>query len=218
MTRATVLKFAVLSAFAVATVGSLNTTGQLGANVRSPGYSVLSNGRGGTNVESVVYTPQMHFDKKRSLAAFKKTVYPLLREHCAGCHSTANHFGSGAQAPLTADADVNLAQEYALTRVDFRTPADSKLVVRMSVDRHNCFGSSCAEKGKEMLAAVTAWRDAVADMIPPIPRGVPESTKITGQEILSWIDACIASAQTRNAATEKNVRTMGALYTRSGEI
>lgn len=189
MKRTTLLKFAVLPAFVVATVGSLNTTGQLGANVRSPGYSVLSNGRGGTNVEGVVYTPQMHFDKQRLLEAFKKTVYPLLREHCSGCHSTANTFGSGAQAPLTADPDVNLAHEYALTRVDFRTPADSKLVVRMTIDRHNCFGSSCAEAGKEMLAAVTAWRDAIADMIPPVPRGVPESEKISEQQILSWIDA-----------------------------
>jgi hypothetical protein len=40
-----------------------------------------------------------------------------------------------------------------------------------------------------MLAAVTAWRDAVADMIPEVPRGVPQSTKITEQQILDWIDA-----------------------------
>jgi hypothetical protein len=131
----------------------------------------------------------MHFDKKRSEEAFKKMVYPLLREHCAGCHSTANRFGSGAQAPLTADADVNLAHAYALTRVNFRDPKNSKLVVRMGIDRHNCFALSCAEASKEMLAAVTAWRNAIADMIPPVPRGVPESTKITEQEILSWIDA-----------------------------
>jgi hypothetical protein len=32
-----------------------------------------------------------------------------------------------------------------------------------------------------MLAAVTAWRDAVADMIPTLPRGVPESMKISEQ-------------------------------------
>lgn len=74
----------------MATVGSLNTTGQLGANLRSPGYSVLSNGRGGTNVEGVVYTPQMHFDKQRSLEAFKRTVYPVLREHARAFYE---HFG-----------------------------------------------------------------------------------------------------------------------------
>ena len=98
----------------------------------------------------------MGFDKKRSLEAFKTTVYPVLRANCAGCHSTQNKSASGAQAPLHADVDVNLAHEYALTRVNFREPADSKLVVRMAIDRHNCFGESCAAAAKTMLAAVTA--------------------------------------------------------------
>jgi hypothetical protein len=35
--------------------------------LRNPGYSELSNGRGGVNVEAVTYSPDMHFDKKRSL-------------------------------------------------------------------------------------------------------------------------------------------------------
>ena len=102
------------------------------------------------------------FDKKRSLKAFQETIYPLLRANCSGCHSTENRTASGAQAPLHADADVNLAHEYALTRVNFRQPENSKLVVRMSIDRHNCFDTSCAAAGKKMLAAVVAWRDRVA--------------------------------------------------------
>jgi hypothetical protein len=40
-----------------------------------------------------------------------------------------------------------------------------------------------------MLEAVTAWRDAVADMIPEVPRGVDESTQITGEQVLAWIEA-----------------------------
>jgi hypothetical protein len=40
------------------------------------GFSVLPDGRGGTNVESIVYPETMGFDKKRSLEAFKSTVYP----------------------------------------------------------------------------------------------------------------------------------------------
>ena len=43
------------------------------------GFAVLPDGRGGTNVESVVYTDAMGFDKKRSLEAFQTTVYPVLR-------------------------------------------------------------------------------------------------------------------------------------------
>ena len=38
------------------------------------GFAVLPDGRGGTNVESVVYTDVMGFDKQRSLEAFKTTA------------------------------------------------------------------------------------------------------------------------------------------------
>ena len=153
------------------------------------GFSELPDGRGGTNVESITYTKEMGFDKARSLKAFQATLYPLLRANCAGCHSTQNTTGSGAQAPLHADADVNVAHEYALTRVNFRQPEDSKLVVRMGIDRHNCFGETCAAAAAQMLQAITAWRDAVADMIPAVPRGVPQSTRITEPQILEWIKA-----------------------------
>jgi hypothetical protein len=70
----------------------------------------------------------MGFDQKRSLEAFKVTLYPVLRANCSGCHSTENCSASGAQAPLHADVDVNLAHEYALTRVNFREPENSKFV------------------------------------------------------------------------------------------
>jgi hypothetical protein len=159
------------------------------AALKHLGYSELPDGRGGTNVEAVAYTPEMGFDKKRSLKAFQETLYPLLRAKCAACHSTENRTGTGAQAPLHADVDVNLAHEYALTRVNFRDPENSKLVVRMGVDRHNCFDGSCATASKEMLAAVIAWRNAVAGMIPEVPRGVPQSTKISDQQVLEWIKA-----------------------------
>jgi len=153
------------------------------------GYADLPNGRGGTNVEAVTYTEDMGFDKARSLKAFQETLYPLLRANCSGCHSTENTTGSGAQAPLHADVDVNIAHEYALTRVNFRDPQNSKFVVRMAIDRHNCFAENCGVAAEKMLAAVTAWRDKVADMIPAVPRGVDASTKITESQILDWIAA-----------------------------
>jgi len=52
----------------------------------------------------------------------------------------------------------------------------------MRIDRHNCFGGSCAAAGDRMLAAISAWRDAVADMIPEVPRGIGASKKITDQQ------------------------------------
>jgi hypothetical protein len=169
----------------LAVVGAI--AGPPNTSPKNLGYSELSNGRGGTNVEAYVVPPG--FDKARSLAAFKDTLYPVLRQNCSGCHSTENKLANGAQAPLTADVDVNLAQEYALTRVNFRDPENSKLVVRMAIDRHNCFAANCGVAAKQMLAAVIAWRDRISDMVPPVPRGVDVSTKITEAQVLAWIAA-----------------------------
>jgi len=153
------------------------------------GYSEIPDGRGGTNVEATLLTKEIGFDKARSLEAFKTTLYPLLRQNCSGCHSTENKNGSGAQAPIHADVNVNLAHEYALTRVNFRDPENSKFVVRMAIDRHNCFDQNCGVAAQKMLAAVNAWRSQIADMIPDAPRGLPVSEKITQDQILAWIEA-----------------------------
>jgi hypothetical protein len=161
----------------------------LSAATRKLGYSEIPDGRGGTNVEAAVYAPEMGFDKARSLTAFKETLYPLLRQNCRGCHSTENKLASGAQAPVHSDVDVNLAHEYALTRVNFREPRESKFVVRMEIDRHNCFAENCGVAANQMLAAVTAWRNRIADMIPEVPRSIPANTKVTDDQILAWIES-----------------------------
>jgi hypothetical protein len=151
------------------------------------GYGVLPDGRGGLNYEQVCYTSDMGFDKELSRHAFETTVYPLLQANCSGCHSTLNTRASGAQAPIHSDADVSLAHEYALTRVNFRDPEESKLVVRMAIDRHNCFGDSCADAGSQMLAAVQAWRDQVAPMLPELSEASDASTTISEAEVLDWV-------------------------------
>jgi mono/diheme cytochrome c family protein len=180
--RPTLIKFVVTSGFLVLAVVCAR------AGRTKLGYSELPNGRGGVNVEAVTYD-DMNFDKARSLKAFQETLYPVLRANCSGCHSTENKTASGAQAPLHADVDVKLAHEYALTRVNFRDLPNSKFVVRMAIDRHNCFGANCGVAAETMLAAVTAWRDKIADMIPAVPRGVEQSTKIKEEQVLAWIEA-----------------------------
>ncbi|HVZ32521.1 MAG TPA: hypothetical protein VG963_08845 [Polyangiaceae bacterium] len=160
------------------------------------GFSELPNGQGGTNVEQVCYGSALGFDKARSLAAFQTTLYPVLRTHCAACHSTETH----AQAPIHSDVDPALAHEYALTRVNFRQPADSKFVVRMGIDRHNCFGTSCKDASAQMLSAVQAWAQAVADMLPAAPRPVPEGQMIDEAQVTQWIAADRAALPAADAA------------------
>ncbi|WP_437520551.1 hypothetical protein WME79_27130 [Sorangium sp. So ce726] len=169
-------------------VGASGSTGVGGSEPVAgcaAGYNELPNGKGGVNVEAVCYTDEMGFDKARSLEAFKTTVYPLLTTNCAGCHSTATR----AQAPIHADLDPALAHEYALTRVNFRKPIDSKLVVRMGIDRHNCFGRDCKDASTQMLAAVEQWAAAVVPSLPETPRSVPASEKVTEAQVKEWIAA-----------------------------
>jgi hypothetical protein len=151
------------------------------------GYSVLPNGRGGLNYEQVCYTSDMGFDKAVSRRAFEATVYPLLDANCSGCHSTLNTSASGAQAPVHSDSDAALAHEYALTRVNFRNPEESKLVVRMVIDRHNCFGDTCADAGEQMLAAVEAWAEQVVPMLPDVSEASDPALAVDEAEVLAWI-------------------------------
>ena len=82
------------------------------------GYSEHDNGKGGINLEGVCYSTEMGFDKAASLAAFKTTLYPLLRANCAVCHSTETR----AQAPIHSDVNVNLAHEYCAHPRQFPEP------------------------------------------------------------------------------------------------
>ena len=154
------------------------------------GYSILPNGRGGVNYEAYALDVEgLGYDMEVSKAAFEETLYAFLRESgCAACHNSAlpEEVG-GNQAPMHSDNDLDLAHQYALTRVDFKHPELSKVVVRMSTDRHNCPGSNCATAGTQMLAAVNAWKERVEHMLPETPRQVAESTKISEAEMEQWI-------------------------------
>jgi hypothetical protein len=160
------------------------------AQPQTEGYSALPDGRGGYNYESVARSKDSGFDTARSLQAFQETLYPYLSKNsCSGCHNSKNKTGSGAQAPLHTDQDVGLAHEYALTRVNFADPANSKLVVRMRIDRHHCPDSNCSGAANDMESAIKAWKKRIADMLPATPRLVPANVRIKDAEVEQWIAA-----------------------------
>jgi len=147
----------------------------------------LPNGQGGVNYEAAE-VPES-FDRARSLAAFQSTLYKFLRSSgCSGCHNSAvpEELG-GQQAPLHSDNNIELAHEYALTRVNFKDPVNSKFHVRMKIDRHHCPGTSCADAAAKMLTAINDWKAQVS--LPETPRGVPAATKLTEAEVKQWMAA-----------------------------
>lgn len=146
-------------------------------------YAVLPNGTGGFNLEGVSLACLKKFDKAASLAAFQSAVYPLLSKNCASCHSTETK----AQAPILADIDVNLAHEYALTRVNFRHPEDSKLVLHVELYLHHCFGRDCSDSRTQLITAIKSWASAVQNSLPEVPRLVDEGVKVSEEDVKQWI-------------------------------
>ena len=90
-------------------------------------------------------------------ALFASTVYPLLEQYCARCHS------SGAitpQSPFFAEADVDVAYAAVRAKINLDTPAQSRLVVRLREEFHNCW-TDCGTAADAMQAAVQAFANGV---------------------------------------------------------
>jgi hypothetical protein len=90
-----------------------------------------------------------------SQAAYATSVWPVVKEHCAACHAAAVSPKFASPTLDLAHADVTTTQ-----KVNFDAPEKSRLVLRLTDDKHNCW-SDCAANGAEMKAAVTTWAAAI---------------------------------------------------------
>ena len=88
-----------------------------------------------------------------SPALFATTVYPLVREYCARCHSAE---AATPQSPFFAANDLDTAYAAAKPRINLDNPANSRLVVRLRDEFHNCW-SDCQSNAAEMQAAIAAF-------------------------------------------------------------
>ena len=94
------------------------------------------------------------------IADFANLVHtPYLVRYCSGCHSSQS---AAAQQPYFAEADVNVAFDAVKPKMDLDEPGDSRLVIRLRVESHNCWsGVSCTQAGDEMQAAIQAFADTI---------------------------------------------------------
>jgi hypothetical protein len=90
--------------------------------------------------------------------SFSNTVYPLLRTHCNGCHSED---AATRQAPFFASGDVAAAYQAARAKMDLNTPANSRFVLRLGQEFHNCWTSVCTDDAADMEAAINAFAGAI---------------------------------------------------------
>jgi hypothetical protein len=125
-----------------------------------------------------------------SSALFASTVYPVVEQYCARCHS------SGAivpQSPFFAEADVEVAYAAVRARINLDTPAQSRLVVRLRDEFHNCW-TDCGTAANVMQAAIQDFADGV-----PLTQVDPD---LVISKALTLYDGTVASGGTRydNAA------------------
>jgi hypothetical protein len=120
-----------------------------------------------------------------SPALFSTTVYPLLQEYCSRCHSPT---AASPQAPYFASADVDEAYAAVKVKIDLDRPDQSRLVLRLRNEFHNCW-SDCAANSNEMEAAIQAF----ASQVPT----TPIDASLVLSKALTMYDGTVASGGNR---------------------
>lgn len=147
---------------------------------------------GGTKTIQLVAPPLKDVGSSRNFpadsAGFAATVYPLVTEYCAGCHSSSS---ATQQSPFFADEDVESAYQAVKTKINLDSPASSRLVLRLRDEFHNCW-DNCAANAQEMEDAIAAF----AQQIPVT--AVDEALVIS--KALTMYDGTVASGGSRYEA------------------
>jgi hypothetical protein len=118
--------------------------------------------------------------------AFASTVHPLLVEYCSRCHSSA---ALTPQSPFFAESDPDIAYAAARPRINLDAPEESRLVLRLRNEFHNCW-SDCPQNSAEMEQAIRAFADQV-----PLSQIDPS---LVLSKALALYDGTIASGGSRH--------------------
>ena len=126
---------------------------------------------------------------------FRDNVYePYLHEYCVGCHKED---APVPQSPYFASDDLDVAYAAAQKKMDLDNPANSRFVVRLGTEFHNCWAETpptvnCAQDAALMQAGITAMANA-------IPATVVDPSLVTSKA-LRLTDGIVASDGGRQEA------------------
>jgi hypothetical protein len=91
-------------------------------------------------------------------------IYQILRSNCAECHTPVS---LTPQAPYFADEDRDIAYEAAKPKINLDNPADSRLVVRLRSEFHNCW-TDCQADAATMQTAIENFAGTIVpDTVDP---------------------------------------------------
>ncbi len=118
-------------------------------------------------------------------AAFT-TLHTLLQGNCAECHVESVTI---PQSPYFANSNINLAYEATQAKIDLNNAENSRLVVRLRSEFHNCWSGNCQTDAQEMEDAIRIFSD-------PIPL-TPVDPDLVISKALKLTEGLIASGGSR---------------------
>ncbi|MDX1698627.1 MAG: hypothetical protein R3308_10090, partial [Thiohalobacterales bacterium] len=126
---------------------------------------VISGGNVITLTPPTLKDPSDSMSFPASSALFASTVHPVLTANCSNCHVDSATF---PQSPFFADSDPDAAYDAAKSKINLANPADSRFVIRLRDEFHNCWdpnntgSSDCAASATVMENAFSAFAGQVA--------------------------------------------------------
>lgn len=84
-------------------------------------------------------------------------LHGIFTTYCSSCHSEDSTL---RQQPYFASSDIDIAYEAAKTKIDLGTPANSRFVIRLGSEFHNCW-DSCSANAMEVQTAIEAFADGI---------------------------------------------------------
>jgi hypothetical protein len=121
---------------------------------------------------------------------FENTVYPLLTKYCSRCHSPS---AVTPQQPYFASSDPVEAYSNAQAKIDLDDPAQSRFVVRLGTEFHNCW-DVCSNDAAAMLTAITNFANQI-----PLTQVDPT---LVISKALSLFQGTVASGQGRYTSSQ----------------
>lgn len=160
-----------ISDWAAVTVGSSGTQVQLTApTIRDPGASL---------------------NLPDDPALFDTYLHPLLTTYCATCHTDT---ASVPQSPFFANSDVASAYDAARSKINLNNPGDSRFVVRLRDEFHNCW-DVCADNATEV-------QTAISNMAAGVTATQPDSALVLSKALTLTGDGIVASSGGRHEANQ----------------
>ena len=121
-------------------------------------------GSGSSSARVVQLTPPLIRDPgtsktfPASATEFENTIHPLLTARCQSCHEES---ASLPISPFFANADPLTAYEAAKSKIDVDTPSNSRFVVRLRQEFHNCWTNDCQADAATMQTAIESFAGTI---------------------------------------------------------